>query len=149
MAGRRRVYTGSSSPRYQIKMFDYLSKGGRIPAYLVHPAVVAMDTERATRFGNYKGFKDRFLEPAMDAVGLPSGLRGICIAFAYRILKEIGSLESSDIAVREKAIEKVRNEQPIRDERLWDALRVAFGVSKVVKEEAETEEQKTKPKRTK
>jgi len=147
MAGRRRVYTGSSSPRYRLKMFDYLSKGGRIPAFLVQPAVEAMDNERSTRFGAYKGFKDRFLEPAMSAVGLPSALRGLCIAFAYKILKEIGGLETSDIETRSRAIERVKAEHPINDNRLWEALESAFGIKKAMKQEAETEEQKTQPAR--
>jgi hypothetical protein len=50
--------------------------------------------------------------------------------------------------LREQAIEKVRAEQPIEDERLWTALRIAFGVERATGGTTTTEEQKVKPKRT-
>ena len=126
MPGRRRVYTGSSDFRYKIKMFDYLSKGGRIPSYLVLPAIEAMNSERTKKFGNYKGAKDGILNDVMNRVNLPNVLRGITIGLFYKCIKMYNASNVKDVNVKRTILEQVRNQHPVEDERVWQVLEEAF-----------------------
>jgi len=87
MAGRRKVYGGSVSPRYKLKMFDYLSKGGRIPATLVMSAVDQMDEIRARNYGEFQKEYDMVVVRYFEQFNVPNALRGIGRALAFRFKK--------------------------------------------------------------
>jgi len=143
MAGRRRVRTASSSPRYRLKMFDYLSKGGRIPAFLVQPAVEAMDVARAEGFAYYTKLAEKELIPILEDYGISSALHGLARAFYYRAVAEIGDRWSEDVI--DKVIEGIRSEYDGGfDVSFWNALKEALTRTRTL-----FTEHKTKPKKTK
>jgi hypothetical protein len=90
MAGRRRVYGASTSPRYKVKMFDYLSKGGRIPSYLVLPAVEAMGNAQSAGFFSYKVSRDLAINRAYEDVRckeISKAYKGLAKALIMRVMK--------------------------------------------------------------
>ncbi len=147
MAGRRRVLTASSSPRYKAKMYDYISKGGRIPATLSLQVVEAMDSERTTRWGEYHNFRKTTLAPLFDKHGIPPILRGIVGAVAYHLKAYFSTHENLTIDDKSKIIESIATEYGIaKIPGVLDFLKEAFGITVTVTP-GTSETEQTSPKR--
>lgn len=131
-------------------MYDYLSKGGRIPAFLVLPAVEGMASDRERNWGYYKENKDNVLVGVMDKKGLPNALRGITIALYYKALKMYAQSANKDVDTKQTILDRIRAEHPIQDDRVWEVLEEAFVNTNVVTPEAPQPEERTggAPKKT-
>jgi len=88
MAGRRKVYGSSSVPRYKAKMYDYLSRGGRIPMVLATEVVDAMGEAWGAGFFSYKDDRDDAIAKAFEDVkDVPHIYGGLAKALLMRIMK--------------------------------------------------------------
>jgi len=88
MAGRRKIYGSSSLPRYRVKMFDYISKGGRIPMQLAMEAVDAMGDAWSGGFFSYKTFRDLAIARAFeDHPDIPHIYAGLAKGLLMHIMK--------------------------------------------------------------
>jgi len=88
MAGRRKVYGTSTIPRFKAKMYDYISKGGRIPMVLAMEVVDAMGD---SWYGNFKRYKD-LVDKAVEAAytlnpDVPDMYAGLAKGLTKKILK--------------------------------------------------------------
>ena len=128
MAGRRRVLSSSSNPRYRAKMYDYMSRGGRIPMVLTMEVVDAMATDWDKNFGDYHHDAEKKLVPEMDRLGVPNVFKGITRALFYKIKKEIDKKGAKTTEAKEEIISKVVQEQNVQGTVIEVALRRAFGV---------------------
>jgi len=85
MAGRKRIYGSSTSPRYRLKMYRYLSEGGRLPMVLVMEVVDAMDTSWSGGFFKYKDIRDRVFNSILSELEIPKPYHGICKALGMKV----------------------------------------------------------------
>ena len=122
MTSRRKVYGASTSPRYRLKMFDYLSKGGRIPANIVMEAVDAMDEVRARNYGAYQGEVETTVLNYFKAYKVPNILRGIGRGLAFKFIKICRKYNIDDVSGRVEAMQKILQEHGLEGTVLADAL---------------------------
>jgi len=87
MPRRRKRFSQTTTPRYRAKMYDYLSRGGRIPSVIALEVTDAVTTEWSGRFGEYEGFKKGVVFPTLDKLGIPYIMRGIFVGQAMKIRK--------------------------------------------------------------
>lgn len=128
MAGRRRKLSSSSSPRYKAKMYDYMSRGGRIPMVLTMEVVDAMAADWDKNFGDYHNDAEKKLVPEMSKLGMPNILQGITRALFYGIKKEVDIKGAKTTAAIEEIINRVITEQGLQGTVVEKALKRAFGV---------------------
>jgi len=88
MAGRRKVYGSSSVPRYKAKMYDYMSRGGRIPMVLTMEVVDAMGEAWGGGFFAYKDDRDDAIAKAFEEnTDVPHIYGGLAKALLMRVMK--------------------------------------------------------------
>jgi len=107
MAGRRKVYGSSTVPRYRTKMYDYISRGGRIPMVLAMEVVDAMGDAWSAGFFGYKVDRDDAIAKAFeDNPDIPHMYAGL----AKGILMKIMKLARTKGMTYEAALDQVVNE---------------------------------------
>ncbi len=108
MAGRRKVYGGSTVPRYRAKMYDYLSRGGRIPMVLTMEVVDAMGDSWTGGFFSYKSERDTVIAQAYERVKdqVPHCYLGLAKALFMHIQK----LHATKGLTYSQALERVAEE---------------------------------------
>jgi len=141
MAGRRKIYTTASSFRYKAKMYDYMSRGGRVPMTLAMEVVDAMGTTWDTNFGTYKSFRKNDVVPKLKEMGVPTLFWGIIQALAMKVEKERIRRSTKDPTVIEAIINRVVDEHGIRGTIVERALRVVFGLEAPVAGEGKAGEE--------
>jgi len=134
MVSRRKVYGASTSPRYRLKMFDYLGKGGRIPASIVMEAVDAMDEVRARNYGYYQGEVEGVVQDYFANYNVPNIFRGIGRGLAFKFIKYCRKYDIDDVSGRVEVMENIIKEHGIEGTVLAEALLAYAG-----KEPVETE----------
>ncbi len=94
MAVKKKVYGSTSNPRYRAKMYDFMSKGGRIPMVLAMEVVDAMGASWEHGFGKYRGYEDEFIATAFEKAGIPKPYYGLCraIGFLFKKLTDVKGL---------------------------------------------------------
>ena len=128
---RRKPQRGlTTSPRFRLKMYDWFSKGGRIPATLVMEVVDAMDSARNIGYGEYAKLYDKDFAQAVNEVGLPSILVGITrslVFHVHRMRTEYG-LDNNQTS---ELIERVLQEKGISHlDQIRDVLYKTFGIER-------------------
>lgn len=129
MARRKKVYTGSSTPRYKMKMYRLHSMGGQIPLVIALPVVEAMTAEWDRKFGDFQSFRKNNVMPACDEAGVPNIFRGIVQGLCMKIHAELERRKTNDPAVIEDLIEReVRDHGLAGYDAIIDAMRMTFGL---------------------
>lgn len=137
MVSRRKIYGASVSPRYRIKMFDYLGRGGRIPATLVMEAVDAMDETRARNYGRYQSAYEVEFAKYLNAYNVPNIQRGIGRAIVFKFLKYCDRFNVQDVGARTEIMDFFIKQHGLEDTHpLVDALR-AFAAKEATETEGE------------
>ena len=136
MARRKKVYTGSSTPRYKMKMYRLHSMGGQIPLVVALPVVEAMTAEWSNKFGKFQGFRRNDVMTACDSAGVPNIFRGVVQGLCMKIKAELDRRKTKDPAVIEELIEReVRDHGLAGYGAIVDAIRMAFGLQPKGEEE--------------
>ena len=113
MAGRRRIYGSSSLPRYRVKMFDYISRGGRIPMQLAMEAIDAMGDAWSGGFFSYKVDRDDVIAQAFERhPEIPHMYAGLAKGLLMKIMK----LKRTKGMPYAEALEHVRRELGLVEE---------------------------------
>jgi len=133
MAGRRKKYTTGSSFRYRAKMYDYMSRGGRIPMVLSMEVVDSMGATWDENFGKYRRFKEDVVIPEMNRLGVPAVFRGIVHGLAMKAKKEIDRKGAKTPERIAEVVDRIVDEYGVEGTIVETALRRIFGL------EAETQ----------
>ena len=128
MAGRRKIYTTGSSFRYKAKMYDYMSRGGRVPMTLAMEVVDAMTSAWDENFGKYRAFRKDIVVSELDKLGVPAIFRGIIQALAMRIKREADRKGAKTREMIEPIVSRVVTEHGVGGTIVETALRRIFGV---------------------
>jgi len=128
MAGRRKIYTTGSSFRYKAKMYDYMSRGGRVPMTLAMEVVDAMTSAWDENFGKYRGFRKDVVVKEMDKLGVPAIFRGAVQALAMKIKKEADRKGAKTPETIKPIVERVVAEQGVSGTIVETALYRVFGI---------------------
>jgi len=132
MPKRRRVFSQTSTPRFRGKMYDYLSRGGRIPSFIATEVADAVTAEWAGNFGAFREFKVRNVFPVLDNLDIPYIIRGIIVGQAMKVKKKFGDNPSENsirLIAKEVGFDRIR----VDNVSLEDILLAIFGKKTITK----------------
>jgi len=144
MAGRRKIYTTGSSFRYKAKMYDYMSRGGRVPMTLAMEVVDAMTSTWDENFGKYRAFRKDIVIPELDKLGVPAIFRGSIQALAMRIKREADRKGAKTKEMLEPIVTRVIEEHGVSGTVVETALKRIFGIEPPTQSEEGGEEEQVK-----